>query len=49
VVAAEQHNHKRKRVHALEREMSSSKIRLWIENTNGGAHAEVAEIRVYAL
>ncbi|OMF38083.1 pyridine nucleotide-disulfide oxidoreductase [Paenibacillus sp. FSL H8-0548] len=49
VVAAERDNHKRKRVHTLEHEISSSKIRLWIENTNGGAHAEVAEIRVYAL
>ena len=48
-VAEERDNHKRKRVHVLDREITSKKIRLWIEGTNGHSRAEVAEIRVYAL
>lgn len=48
-IAGERDNHKRKRVHMLGREIASKQIRLWIDGTNGGPRAEVAEIRVYAL
>lgn len=48
-LAEEKHNHKRKKVHKLSRSISSHTIRLWIDETNGGPRAEVAEIRVYAL
>jgi hypothetical protein len=36
-------------VHKLSRSTTSHTIRLWIDETNGGPRAEVAEIRVYAL
>jgi hypothetical protein len=48
-LAEEKHNHKRKKVHKLSRSTTSHTIRLWIDETNGGPRAEVAEIRVYAL
>lgn len=48
-LAEEKHNHKRKKVHKLSRSITSHTIRLWIDETNGGPRAEVAEIRVYAL
>lgn len=49
VVGERSDNHKRKRVHKLKEEIVSKQIRVWIEGTNGGLRAEVAEIRVYAL
>ncbi|CAM4141014.1 FAD-dependent oxidoreductase [Paenibacillus alkaliterrae] len=48
-IAAEQDNYKRKRVHIPDNKFMSRKIKLWIDGTNGGTRAEVAEIRVYAL
>lgn len=48
-VTEERENHKRKKVHKLECKIASKTIRLWIDETNGGTRAEVAEMRVYAL
>ncbi|UQZ34365.1 pyridine nucleotide-disulfide oxidoreductase [Paenibacillus sp. PK3_47] len=47
-VAAERDNRKRKRVHLLEKAVKTSAIRLVVQETNGSAHAEVIEMRVYA-
>ena len=35
-IAAEQDNHKRKRVHILGNKVMSKQIKLWIDSTNGG-------------
>ena len=48
-IAAEQDNHKRKRVHILGNKVMSKQIKIWIDSTNGGTRAEVTEIRVYGL
>ncbi|NHN31922.1 FAD-dependent oxidoreductase [Paenibacillus agricola] len=46
-VLREQANRKRKRVHRLNTTILTNKLRLVVEATNGSAHAEVIEIRVY--
>ena len=48
-IAAEQDNHKRKKVHILGNKVMSKQIKIWIDSTNGGTRAEVTEIRVYGL
>lgn len=47
-LAAGQNNHRRKTVHRLDQSIYASSIRLIVDSTNGSAHAEVIEVRVYA-
>lgn len=46
VAAEEQDNRKRRRVHRLQQEWSTEKLRLVVESTNGSKFAEVVSIRV---
>jgi hypothetical protein len=41
-------NHKRKRVHVLSTAVTTDRIRVVIESTNGGSYAEIIEVRAYA-
>lgn len=46
-VAGERDNHKRKRVHTLNEAVTTGRLRVVIESTNGSQYAEIIEVRVY--
>lgn len=47
ILLHETNNRKRKRIHMLEESVSSDKLRIVIESTNGSSRAEIGEVRVY--
>lgn len=48
VVAEYRDNHKRKRVHTLAAAVTTDRLRVVVEATNGGRFAEIIEVRAYA-
>ncbi len=47
-VAEGRDNHKRKHIHALDAAVTTDRLRVVVESTNGGEYAEIIEVRAYA-
>ncbi|MNG13165.1 hypothetical protein D3C84_968260 [compost metagenome] len=46
-IAEGQNNHIRHHVHTLSSSVSTNRLRILVESTNGSAHAEIVELRCY--